>query len=102
MSILKREWIHFPLVRLVYGPCIHVLPLELVTIICINVEEYNPYKKIHPRRRLKVKVISQNKGKGGMIRRDRGSNMRTRYSAIIFIRVDIRSISVGHFIHTYV
>jgi hypothetical protein len=70
--------------------------VELVTIIWRNVEEDNPCNKIHPRRRLKVKVISQRKGKGGMTRGDRGSKMGTRHSALIVVRMDIRLRSVGH------
>jgi hypothetical protein len=66
-----------------------VIPVELVTMIWRNVEEYNPCNKIHPRRRLKVKVIYQNKGKGGIRRRDCASNMGTRYSTLIVVRVDI-------------
>jgi hypothetical protein len=79
-----------------------VLPVELVTMIWRNVEEDSPCKKSHPRRRLKVKVISQNRGKGGLTRRDRGSKKGTRHSALIVVRVDIKSRSVGHFIHSYV
>jgi len=67
-----------------------------------NVKEDNSSKKNHPRRRLKVKVISQSKGKEGMIRMDRGSKMGTQHSTLIVVRVDIRSRSVGHFIHAYV
>jgi hypothetical protein len=52
--------------------------VELVTIIWRNVKEDKLCNKIHPRRRLKVKVISQSKGKRGMPRRDHGSNMGTR------------------------
>jgi len=59
-------------------------------------------KLIPPRRRLKVKIISKSKGKGGMIRRDHGSNMGTRNFALIVVRVDIRLRSVGHFTPTYV
>jgi hypothetical protein len=68
-----------------------------------NVEEDSSCNKIHPRRNwIKVKVISQSKGKEGMTIRDRGSNMGTRHSSLIVVRLDIRSRSVGHFIHTYV
>jgi hypothetical protein len=98
MCILKREWKCFLLVN---GLCIHVLSLVLVTMIWRNVEEDRLCKKIHPRRILKVKFISQNIGKGGMARRDRVSKMGTRHSALIVVRVEIISRSVGHFIHTY-
>jgi hypothetical protein len=67
-----------------------VILVELVTIIWWNVEEDNPCKKNHPRRRLKEKFISQNKRKGGMTRRDHGSKIGTRYYALIVVRVDIR------------
>jgi hypothetical protein len=87
---------------LVNGLCIHVLHVELVTMIWGSVEEDSLCKKIHPRRRLKVKIISQRKGKGGMTERDRGSKMGTRHSSLIVVRVDIILRSVGHFIHTYV
>jgi hypothetical protein len=76
--------------------------MELVTMIWRNVEEDSPCKKIYPRRRMYLKVISQRKGKGGMTRRNRGSKMGTRHSAFILVRVDIKSRSVGHFIHTHV
>jgi hypothetical protein len=79
-----------------------VLLVELVTIIWRNVEEYNLCKKIHPRRRLKIKVNFSKKGKGGMTRGDRGSNMGKRHFSLIVVRVDIILRSVGHFIHTYV
>jgi hypothetical protein len=64
--------------------------MELVTIIWRNVKEHNPCKKIHLRRRPREKIISKEKGKGGMTRRDHGSNMGTRHSALIMVRVEIR------------
>jgi hypothetical protein len=76
--------------------------MELVTMIRISGEEDSPCRKIHPRRRLKVRVVSQNRGKGGMAGRDRGSKMGTRHYDLIVVGVYIRLRSVGHFIHTYV
>ena len=78
------------MIKLVNGLSIHVLPMEIVTMIWGSVEEDSLCKKIHPRRRLKVKIISQSKGKGGMTERDRGSRMGIRHSALIMVRVDIR------------
>jgi hypothetical protein len=46
---------------------------------------------------LKVKIISQRKGKGGMIKRDRCSKMGTRNTTLILVRVDIILRSVGDF-----
>jgi hypothetical protein len=81
----------FPLINCLR---IHVLPVEVVTIIWRNFKEDNMCKKIHPRRKLKLKFTSQRKGKGGMTRRYHGSKMGTRHSTLIVVRVDIISRSV--------
>jgi hypothetical protein len=67
-----------------------VLLVEIVTIIWKNVREENPCKKIHPRRKIKLKFIFQDIRKGGMTRRDCGSKMGTRNSSLILVRVDIK------------
>jgi hypothetical protein len=64
--------------------------VELETIIWRNFKENSPCKKIHPRIRPKKKAISQDKGKGGMRRRDHGSKMETRHFDLIVVRVNIR------------
>ena len=56
----------------------------------VKCQEDNSCKKNHPRIRLKEKVISRDKRKGGMTIRDSGSKIGTRHSTLIVVRVDIR------------
>jgi hypothetical protein len=79
-----------------------VFHVELVTIVWENVREYNSCKKNHSRRRLEEKVIFQDRRIGKVERKDCGSEMGTRISTLVMVRVDIRLRSVGKFIDTCV
>jgi len=79
-----------------------VILVELVTMIWESDKECIPCNKIHLRRRLKANIIFQRKGKGGIKKRDCGSKMEAKHSALIVVRVEIILRSVGCFIHTYV
>ena len=75
--------------------------VDLITIVWKNVGRDNPCRGSHPRRRQEAKVIFQRRIER-MKRKDCGSKIGIRTTALIVVGVDIGLRSVGHYIYNFI